>query len=74
VSEIRCAVQGIDVPTKFRSGGAFVAGALFRDDGMLREIFCEPRYDRRFRSAIRLGDQIDVTFVLDLRRAVELLT
>src|SRR5579859_1780763 len=73
VSEIRCAVQGIDVPAKLRSGGAFVAGALFRDDGMLWKVFCEPRYDRGFRAAVGLRHQIDVTLVRDLRRSVELL-
>ena len=66
MGEVGGAVKRIDVPTKF--GIAIVAGAFFGGDGVSRKIFLEADDDGPLAALVRLGDQINVTFVVNVRR------
>src|SRR5882672_596358 len=71
VCEVGGAVERIDVPAEF--GGAFLAGAFFGGDGMVREIFIEALDDGLLGAFVGLRDDIDlVAFVADVQRARQL--
>ena len=69
VSEIRGAVERIDVPAKVRSRSAFMPRSLFGSNGVIGEIFGQPLDDQPFRTLVRLRDKIDfIAFVGDVKR------
>ena len=69
--EIRCPIQGVNVPPEIRS--PFATGAFLRDDAVIGKVFCQLLYDGPFRAFVRLGHQVRFAFVGDVRRPVELL-
>src|SRR5580765_4139942 len=60
------AVERIDMPAKF--GIAFVPGTFFCRDGMVGKIFRKAGDNSFFAATVRLSDQINVTFVTNVRR------
>src|SRR5262249_7155616 len=61
--EVRGSVQWVDIPVKIAAG--FPAAAFFAEKIMVRPQFADALDDQLFRAAIRLRDQVDITFVLD---------
>jgi hypothetical protein len=67
--EIRCPVQRIDVPAKFRSRSALVPRSLFGGNGMVGKVFGQPFDDESFRTLVRLRHEIDfIAFVGEIQR------